>query len=405
MTNRIRGILIAVSLVVIFYLVVGGLLGKNENSSEKTYRDLGVYSEVLNRIKQEYVTEPDLHKVTDGAIRGLLESLDPYSTYLTPEQYQEYLQHPVPGPANIGIFLSKRLGYATVVAVLPGSPAEKAGLKPGDLVDSIAGTPARELSVLQIDRILAGQPGTTVTVTVVREARGDPQEITVTRSILNYPPVIAKMLEDGTGYLRVATFNKGTAHEISAKVKALQAQGARKIVLDLRNCAGGDMQEAIDTASDFLDKGLVTYIAGQRYPRQDVEAHPTGPVCQLPLAVLINQSTAGPSEVLASAILGNKRGEVVGVRSFGIGVFQKTIPVGDGSALLLAVAKYYGADGKAIHDNGVTPTVVQQASNEVDNADEEAQPQEPEDFGGKDDLQLRKALEILNQAVNPPKAA
>ena len=338
MTNRIRGVLITFSMVVIFYLLVGALLAKNENSSEKTYRDLGVYSEVLNRIKQEYVTEPDLRKVTDGAIRGLLESLDPYSTYLTPDQYQEYLQHPDPGPANVGIFLSKRLGYATVVAVLPGSPAEKAGLKRGDLVDEVGSTPARELSVLQIERMLAGQPGTNITITVVREARGDPQGIVVTRAVINYPPVISKILEDGTGYLRVATFNKGIAREVAAKIKELQSQGAHKIVLDLRNCAGGEVDEAVATASDFLDKGLVTYISGQRYPRQDVEAHPSGQVCQLPMVVLINQSTAGPSEIVASAVLGNKRGEVVGVKSFGVGVFQKPIPVGDGSALLLAVA-------------------------------------------------------------------
>ena len=406
MTNRIRGILISVSLIVIFYLVVGAVLGKNEDPSEKTYRDLGVYSEVLNRIKQEYVTEPDLHKVTDGAIRGLLESLDPYSTYLTPEQYQQYLQHPDPGPASVGVFLSKRLGYCTVVAVLPGSPAEKAGLKAGDLVDTIAKTPARELSVLQIEWLLAGEPGTNVTVSVVREARGDPEDITITRAVLNYPPVIAKMLEDGTGYLRVATFNRGMAREISAKVKELQAQGARKIVLDLRNCAGGQVQEAVDTASYFMDKGLVTYLSGQRYPRQDVEVHPSGPVCHVPLVVLINQSTAGPSEILAAAIMGNKRGEVVGVRSFGVGVFQKTVPVGDGSALLLAVAKYYGPNGKAIHDNGVTPTVVQAATAAGDeNADDDSQPQEPENFGGKDDLQLHKALEILNQSGDATKAA
>ena len=126
MTNRIRATLISISIVLMSYVVVGGLLGKSETSSEKTYRDLGVYSEVLNRIKQEYVTDPDLKKVTDGAIRGLLESLDPYSTYLSPDQYQDYLQHPDPGPAGVGIFVSKRMGYATVVAVLPGSPAEKA---------------------------------------------------------------------------------------------------------------------------------------------------------------------------------------------------------------------------------------------------------------------------------------
>jgi carboxyl-terminal processing protease len=253
---------------------------------------------------------------------------------------------------------------------------------------------------------MAGQPNTTVKLTLVREARVDPQSTTITRAVLNYPPVFTKMLDDGTGYLRVATFNKGKAHEIAARIKELQSQGAHKIILDLRNCAGGDVQEAVDTASLFLNKGLVTYLAGQRFPRQDMEVHPIGPVCALPLAVLINQSTAGPAELVASAMLGNKRGEVVGTRSFGEGVYQKPIPIGDGSALLLAVAKYYGSDGKAINENGVTPSVVQPANGEGEDADEDNQPAGPEQFGGKDDLQLRKAIEILGQpSATPAKAA
>jgi carboxyl-terminal processing protease len=405
MTNRVRATLIAVSLVLLSYVVVGGLLGKGaaSSSSEKTYRDLGVYSEVLNRIKQEYVTDPDMKKVTDGAIRGLLESLDPYSTYLTPEQYQDYLQHPDVGPADVGIFASKRMGYATVVAVLPGSPAEKAGVKPGDLIDEIDGAPTRQSSVVQLQRALAGQPGTTVKVTLVREERVQPESITITRAVLSYPPVVAKLLEDGTGYLRVATFNTGKAHEVAAKLKELEAQGAHKIVLDLRNCAGGDVQEAVDTTSLFISKGLVTYLVGQSFPRQDLAVHPEGSVSNLPFAVLINQSTAGPAELVASATLGNKRGEVVGVRSFGVGVYQKPIPVGDGSALLLSVAKYYGNDGKPINDNGITPSVVQPARGDAESAEEESQQEEPA-FGSKDDLQLRKAIEVLSQGT-PAKAA
>src|SRR5271166_4991359 len=174
MTNRIRATLISISLVLMSYVLVGGVLGKSETSSEKTYRDLGVYSEVLNRIKQEYVTDPDLKKVTDGAIRGLLESLDPYSTYLSPEQYQDYLQHPDPGPANAGVFVSKRMGYVTVVAVLPGSPAEKAGVKPGDLIDEIEGQPTRQFSVVQLERMMAGPSDSTVKLTLVREAHDEP---------------------------------------------------------------------------------------------------------------------------------------------------------------------------------------------------------------------------------------
>ncbi len=404
MFSRIRLSLISLSGFLVFYIVIGGLLGKNDSTGEKAYRDLGVYSEVLSRIKQDYVTDPNLKMVTNGAIRGLLEGLDPYSTYFTPEEYQDYIQHPDPGPASAGIFLSKRLGFATVVSMLPGSPAEKAGVKVGDLIDRVGDSATRDLSVVQIARLVAGAPGTTVTLIVVREPRGEPQKIAVIRDLPNYPPVLAKMVDGGAGYLRVATFNKGKAADIAARLKEFTSHGASKIVLDLRNCAGGEVQEAVDTASLFLEKGLITYVLGQRYPRQDVVAHPAGPVCTLPMAVLINQSTAGPAELIASAILGNKRGEVVGVRSFGVGVVQKMIKVEGGSALLLAVAKYYGPDGKAIHDNGVTPSVIQSATSDSA-SDDENEPEEPEHFGEKDDPQLRKAIEILEQKNSPAKAA
>lgn len=405
MANRLRTILIATSCILVFYVVLGGVLGKSDSSSDKTYRNLGVYSEVLSKIKSTYVTEPDLQKVTGGAIRGLLEALDPYSTYFSPQEYQDYLQHPEPGPANVGIFLSKRMGFATVISLLPGSPAEKAGLKVGDVIDRVDSSPTRELSVVQIQRLLAGASGSVVTLALVRESRGEPEKVAVTRAVLNLPPVVAKMVDEGAAYLRIATFNKGKAAEIAAKIKELTAGGADKVILDLRNCAGGDVQEAVDAASLFLEKGLITYLVGQRYPRQDIPAHPPANVCKLPLVVLINQSTAGPAELIASAILGNKRGDVVGTRSFGIGILQKPIPVGDGSALLLSVAKYYGPDGKAIHENGVTPNIVEPAGAEAVGPDEDNGPEEPEHFGEKDDQQLRKAIEVLKQKYAPAKAA
>ncbi|HEV2350363.1 MAG TPA: S41 family peptidase [Terriglobia bacterium] len=405
MTKRIRLLLISISCFLVFYVVIGGVLGQGNSSTEKTYRDLGVYTEVLSRIKTDYVTEPNLKKVTGGAIRGLLEALDPYSTYFPPQEFQEYLAHPNPGPADVGIFLSKKMGFATVVSVLPGSPAEKAGIKAGDLIDRVESSSARELSVVQIKRMLAGPVGTSVAVAVVKEAQGEPQKITLQRVIPDYPAVVGKIVEDNAAYVRVATFNKGMAEEISSKLKELTASHADKVVLDLRNCAGGEVHEAIQTASLFLDKGLITYAQGQRYPRQDFPAQPEGTVIKLPLVVLINQSTAGPAELVASAVLGNHRGEVVGVRSFGEGVVQKTIPVGDGSGLLLSVAKYYSLDGKAINDHGVTPSVVEMAGSETTSVDDENSTQEPANFGDKDDRQLRKALDILKQKNAPAKAA
>ena len=404
MTKRIRLLVVFISSVLVFYVVIGAVLGNSStDSDEKSYRDLGVYSEVLSRIQQEYVTQPNLTKVTKGAIRGLLEALDPYSTYFTPAEYQAYLQHPAAGRGGVGIFLSKRMGFATIISVLPGSPAQKAGIEPGDLIDEVNGTHTRELSVVQIHRLLAGAPGSTVVLSIIKGTEGKLAKATMTRVVLNDPPVVSKVIDGDTAYLRVPTFNEGKSGEIAAKVKELIAGGANKIVLDLRNCAGGKEAEGEKTANLFLDHGLITYLSGQRFPRQDVVAQPSDAITKLPMVVLINQSTAGPAEIVAAAILDNKRGDVVGIRSFGVGVYQKLIPVGDGSALLLSVAKYYTPDGQAIADSGVTPNVIQPAESTAasDDSGETVQ----EQLGGPNDQQLQKAIEILKQKDAPVKAA
>jgi len=406
MSNRIRLVLVTVSAALVSYIVVGGVLsrgdtGSNTKSNDQTYRDLGVYQEVLSRVSSQYVTEPDLHKVTDGAIRGMLEALDPFSTYFTPQEFKDYLAHPNPGPASVGIYVSKRYGYAPVVSVLPGSPADKAGIKAADLIDRIGDTSTRELSVVQIDRMLAGDAGSTVVLWVVREARGEPQKVVLNREVIEHVPVFAKMLPDDTAYIRVARFDSGTAAEAGNKLKSLTAQGARNVVLDLRNCAGGEVNEAIQTASLFIDHGLIAYTAGQRSPRQDLSANPQGAVSNLPLAVLINRSTAGPPEIVADAVLDNKRGDVVGGQSFGVGVVEKVVPVGDGSGLLLAVAKYYSPDGQAIQDNGVKPDVPFPPPDEAGIAEEV----QPEQYGTQDDSQLQKAIDVLKQKTAPGKAA
>ncbi len=405
MSKRVRFTLILVTSILVLYTVIGSVLGESESSNEQTYRDLGVYSEVLSRIKSDYVTEPNLQDVTRGAIRGLLEALDPYSTYFTPKEFQEYLAHPDPGPASVGIFLSKKFGFATVVAVLPGSPADKAGIKPGDLVDRIGERPSRELSVIQLDRELAGEPGAALDVWVVKGARGEPQKMTLTRVIPQDAPVTAKLVGDGAGYVRVSAFDKGEAEKISEKIKELQSQGAQRIVLDLRDCAGGSVNEAVETASLFIKSGLIAYTYGQRTPRHDITAQPSGTVFDMPLAVLINRSTAGPAELVADAVLCDKRGDVVGVPSFGVGVVEKTIPVGDGSGLLLSVAKYYGPDGKAIEDNGVTPNVLSPTEDQAEAMEAAGQTEQPDQFGTKADIQLQKAIEVLKQKASPTKAA
>ncbi len=403
MTKRVRLFVIFISSLLIFYVIIGGVLGRGStDQGENSYRDLGVYSQVLSRIQQEYVTQPNLKNVTQGAIRGLLEALDPYSTYFTPAEYQEYLQHPHPGPAGIGIFLSKRMGFATIVSVLPNSPAQKAGISPGDLIDEVDGKRIRELSVVQIDRLLDGAPGSSIVLSVIKGTQGQPEKLTLTRETLNNTPLVAKTIDPDTAYLKVPTFDEGKSDEIAAQLKQLISAGDSKIVLDLRDCAGGSEKEGEKTANLFLDHGLITYLYGQRYPREEVVAQASDQITKLPLVVLINQSTAGPGEIVAGAILDNKRGDVVGVTSFGVGVYQKLIPVGDGSALLLSVAKYYTPDGKPIPGNGITPNVMQSAENEAAEASGETAPPK---FGGPDDMQLQKALQILAKKGAPEKSA
>ncbi len=403
MSSRLRYVIVAVSCALVFYMVIGGVLGKSTPTNQQTYRDLGVYSEVLSRIKNDYVTQPNLPQVTGGAIRGLLEALDPYSTYFTPKQFKEYMRHPDPGPASVGLFVSKKFGFATVVSVLPGSPADKAGIVPADLIDRIGGRPVREFSAVQIQRKLAGEPGTTVDVWVVNQSRGQPQKMTLTRVVLPDPPVVAQLDANHTGYVRVATFDKGEAARISAKIKQLERQGAESLVLDLRDCAGGEPQEGVKTASLFIQKGLITYTYGQRDPRHNFDAVPMSASYSMPLAVLINRATAGPAEIVADAILDDKRGDVVGRPSFGVGVVQKVISVGDGSGLLLSVAKYYSPDGKAIQDKGVMPNILVPAPGEV--AANGGALVQPKDFGTPGDIQLQKAIELLKQETPASKAA
>jgi carboxyl-terminal processing protease len=238
-----------------------------------------------------------------------------------------------------------------------------------------------------------------VNLSVVRARRSEPQKVVVTRDIVNIPPIKDKMVEDGIAQIRVDALNKGKSQEIANRIKALQKSGAKKLVLDLRDCAQGDEAEGVATANLFLNHGTITYLQGQKYPREAFNADPSKAVTTLPLAVLVNKGTAGPAEIVAAAILDNARGDVVGDKTFGDGSIQKLIELPEGGALILSVAKYYTPQGKAIQDNAVTPNIVI-----ADVADDVAVPDEDENAAPSDiekktapehDEQLDKAVQVL----------
>src|SRR6266513_2021288 len=404
MSMKTKAVILISSAAALLFIVLGGLEGVRASSNDGAYRQLQVYSEVLSRVRSEYVEEPNIPLVTDGALHGLLESLDANSSYLTASEYKDYKAHKTEARGEIGAAVSKRFGYAAVISVIPGGPADKAGLQATDIMEAIEGKSTREMSLAEIHNLLSGQPGSSVTVALVRARRAEPQKTVITRELVTIPPVADKMMEDGIGYLRVDAFPKGKTQEIANKIRALQKQGAKKLILDVRNCAEGEESEGIATANLFLNHGTITYLQGQKYPREAFNADPSKAITTLPLAVIVNKGTAGPAEVLAASILDNARGDVVGDKTFGDGSVQKVIELSDGSAVILSIAKYYSPKGKTIQDNAVTPNVLvadtEDAASLPDDEDNAAPADQEAKPAPQQDEQLQKAIQVLKHRAS-----
>jgi len=323
--------------------------------SDGAYRQIHVYADVLKKVQSDYVTEPNINDVTTGALHGLLESLDADSSYLTPTEYKIYKEQPTAGVAQVGIVVSKRYGYATVVSVVPGSPADKEHLVDGDVIESIGEQSTRELSLAVIRLLLEGKPGTQLTLSVVRPRKSDPDKITLTRTMIAEPALAEQQYDNSTIlYLKPGALTTARVDEIAAKLKD---DKGRKVLLDLRDSADGDAQAGLRLANFFIKQGTLATLEGQKFPAQTFTADPAKVLSDAPLSVLVNRGTAGPAELVAAAIEDSKRGDVVGERTFGEGSVQKTIELPDGAALLLTVAKYQSPDGKKIEDDAVTPNV------------------------------------------------
>jgi carboxyl-terminal processing protease len=397
-------LLLAVSVV----LVVTVFLGVNSNSvsaksepQDGAYRQINVYSEVLRHIQTDYVEQPNITLVTNGALRGLLESLDADSSYLTPEDYKAY-KADKGGKAQVGINVSKRYGYASVVSVVPGSPADKANISDGDIIEAIGPADTRDISLAMIQLLLEGQPGTELTLSVVRPRKSAPDKIVLTRIMPALPPVTETQYENSSIlYLKPGVLDHDHVQQIEAKLKAMPKAGNKKILLDLRDVAAGDMTEATRLANFFLKDGTIAMLEGQKVQKQTFTADASKAInTTAPVAVLVNRGTAGPAELVAAALLDNKRADLVGEKTFGEGAQQKTFELPDGAALILSVAKYESPSGKKLQDDGVTPDVL--VASNFDQAavvDDDATPADTQPAPVKPtvtvDDQLSKALALL----------
>ncbi len=394
---------LSVSVAIFCYAGIGHVLGRTPD--DRAYKSLTVYGEVLQKIQGDYVDEPNMHLVTAGALHGLLESLDAESSYLTPREYSEYKQKlQSAGTGETGLTLSKRFGYIIVISVLPDSSAEKAGVHSGDIFESVAGFTTRDMSVGQALNLLNGPVGSGVKVGVVRRGKAEPENVDLVREKLAPAKIIVQKNDPDILVLRLPSLDAGRADEVRNKLVDAEKQGIHKVILDLRECGRGPVTEAVAIARLFVPSGNLATLRGQTISGQVFAAEPSKVVWKNPVSVLIDGTTSGAAEVLASAIVANHRGDVVGERTFGLASEQKLITMDDGSALFLTVGNYYNATGKAILEEGVEPTEVVRAVAEDDSdvGDDDsgatepakATPYGPRPLSPEDPI-FHKALELL----------
>jgi carboxyl-terminal processing protease len=401
MSSLTKKIVVVLSVVIFGFVAVGYVRGRS--SDDKAFRALTVYGEVLDRVQREYVDEPNLHQVTAGALHGLFDSLDPQSSYMSPLEFKDYQEKSAAAPkAESGLALTKRFGYISVISALPDSPGAKAGLQLGDVLEKIAGFTTGQMGIEQARLLLTGDPGSVVKLSVIRRGKAEPQEMEITLAKLAPPKLVEDRLEGDIAYVHITEFQPGATKQLRDELAQLQRQGAHKLILDLRASALGDDAEGISAAQLFLSSGTIATLKGQTVSPVTYSADPAKVAWSQPMSVLIDTSTAGPAEILASAIADNHRGDTIGLRTYGTASQQKLIQLEDGSALILTLANYYTPGGKEIPVDGVTPTLeVRPAIEDVTSADEVM----PPPSSSPSDPDVKKAIEILQDPNAARKAA
>jgi carboxyl-terminal processing protease len=400
MNSRTKWFVVSSSTCLTAILMTGMMLGKSSDQESDAYKHLKVFSDVVGHIKEEYVEEPDMKAVSLGALNGMLEAVDPYASYLNADQYHEYQKTKDAHRADVGLILSKKFGFLGVLDSIPGSPAAKAGLGYYDIIEGIKGISTRDMSLATAEMLLQGDSGTTVELSVVRARHPDPTTISLVRANVVLPPVESKMLDGKVGYINIDALSASLVKDAAAAVQKLQKDGAVKLIVDVRDCGDGTPEDGIALANLFVKQGHITYLKGQKYPQKNFDADPAKAISTLPLAVLTNAGTADAAEILASAVQDNKRGEVIGERTHGDAALRQAIPMDDGGVIILSVAKYYAADGKAIQDVGVKPgTEVKEADIDVE-YDDNGLPIAPsadqiEKKKTENDPVVKKAVEVL----------
>ncbi len=353
MTARTRMIVLLVTAPVIAFALVGGVLGK-ALTREETYQHLRVFEDVVSLISSNYVEDADMNRVMRGAMRGLAEGLDPDSGYLTADEVKLVEKGDKGLPGETGIELTRNY-YLRVIAARDQSPAAKAGLLPGDFIRAIDGRSTREMSVFEGARALRGAPGSKVTLLVIRGNAADPHTIELVREPAPGQDVTGR-LQGKAGYIRIASFGPNVARAVAAQAADLARAGATGLVVDVRNCAAGELEAGLSVARHFVaPAGTLAIKEARGAARQPLVAAAADGGIKLPTVVLVDNGTAGPAELFAAALSGNQRATLVGEHTIGRVAMQKLVRLPDGSGMLISNAWYLGPSGTPIHEKGLTP--------------------------------------------------
>ncbi|MFQ5657738.1 MAG: S41 family peptidase [Candidatus Methylomirabilales bacterium] len=327
-------------------------------ATDETYDTLKVFTEVLTLVRKNYVETTESKDLVYGAIRGMLMTLDPHSSFMTPDVYKEMQIDTQGSFGGLGIEITVRDRFLTVVAPIDGTPADRAGIQAGDRIVRIDGKPTKDMTLMEAVRKLRGEKGTEVTVTILRKGQ-EPFDIPIVREIIQVRSVRASDLGEGIGYIRVVSFQERTARDLERKLKELKEKGMRALVLDLRNNPGGLLSQAVQVTDVFLEKGkLIVYTEGRAKNQNLRLADERDNPQDFPMVVLVNGGSASASEIVAGALQDHKRAVLVGTKTFGKGTVQTVIPLNDGSGLRLTTAKYFTPRRREINKSGLAPDIV-----------------------------------------------
>jgi carboxyl-terminal processing protease len=365
-----RKVKIVASSVVIMIFVLGFLIGVNAQSKKglrsgdtgEIYEYLKTYSDVIDLVKKNYVDNVKDKDLVYASIKGILESLDPHSSFLTPDMYKDMQTETKGEFGGIGIEITIKDGFPTVITPIEDTPAYKAGLKAGDHIIKIDNKLTKNMGLVDVVKMIRGAKGKPVNLTIMRDGFTTPKDYQVVRDTIQVKSVKYRMLDDGYGYVRITQFQEKTARDLDAALKDLEKSNKEKplngLVLDLRNDPGGLLEQAVEVSDRFIADGLIVYIEGRKKEESKMKfyAHKKDDFLG-PMVVLVNEGSASASEIVAGALQDHKRAIIVGNKTFGKGSVQTVFPLGDGSAVRLTTAKYYTPKGRSIQAEGISPDI------------------------------------------------